>query len=135
MVKTFVETRYRPFSVLPCARSSILFIVFAYRSSGQVLRSSLWLKQTMVQYAVNPNVRTDYSTRSQSVSSEHHAHGTLEIFTSSYSLSRTINSIEQSYFVRRRGSETPFSLRSIFNLNFYFFYSFMVVFCKKLLNK
>ena len=36
---------------------------------------------------------------------------------------------------KRRGGETPFSLRSIFNLNFYFFCSFMVVFYKMLLNK
>ena len=93
MVQAFVETRYRPISILPCARSSILFIAFAHTSSSQLVRSSLWFERTMVQYAINPNVRADNSTRSQSVSSSHHAYGTLEIFNSSYSLSRTIDQI------------------------------------------
>jgi len=69
MVQTFFETRCGSISILPCARSSILFIVFAYTSGGQVVRRSLWIKRRMVQYALNPNVRVNNRTRCQSVSS------------------------------------------------------------------
>ena len=99
MVKALSLIRCRSIFIIPCAGSFILFIAFTHSSGSKVVRRSLWLKRSMVQYALNQNVRADKSTSSQSVSSKYHAYGSLEIFAGSYSVSRAIDSFERPYLI------------------------------------